>query len=151
MVARVDRALRLAAVAVEDAVAALYTAAATGHTGPDVLDTRLLCMLGVATHRMICEYRTLFRGAWTDLEACERAAEHDAAAEGRLAAVPDPAPGGVWRHVLLVAGSVQEVSLHEGRVAAAASVAAARAVDESGCGGPSGWHAPVRRTRPSDR
>ncbi|HEU0086439.1 MAG TPA: hypothetical protein VFQ77_02095 [Pseudonocardiaceae bacterium] len=31
-----------------------------------------------------------------------------------------------------MAGSVQEVSVHEGRVAAAASVAAARAVDESG-------------------
>lgn len=129
---RVDSALRLTAFAVEDAVAGLYAAAATGHTGPDVLDAGLLCMLGVATHHMILEYRTLFRAAWTHLDACHRSAEHDAEAEGRLAAVPDPASGGAWRHVLLTNGSVQEVSVHDSRVAAAASVAAARAVDESG-------------------
>ncbi|MGH3905768.1 MAG: hypothetical protein ACRDTE_16525 [Pseudonocardiaceae bacterium] len=141
---RVDGALRLTAFAVEDAVAALCTAAATGHLELDVLDTRLLCMLGVATHRMILEYRTLFRAAWTDLDACECSAEHDTEAEGRLAAVPDPAPGGAWRHVLLVAGSVQEVSVYDGHVAAAASVAAARAVDESGVR----WAEPVALARP---
>ncbi len=129
---RVDSTLRLTAFAVEDAVAQLCAAAATGHTGPDVLDTGLLCMLGVAIHRMILEYRTLFRAAWTELEACRRSAEHDAEAEGRLAVVPGPVPGGAWRHVLLAARSVHEVSVHDGRVAAGASVAAARAVDDSG-------------------
>jgi hypothetical protein len=42
----VDTALRLAAFAAEESVATLGAAAATGHTGPDVLSRRLLCQLG---------------------------------------------------------------------------------------------------------
>ncbi len=129
----VDTALRLAAFAAEDSVAMLCAAAATGHTGPDVLSTRLLCKLGLATHRMILEYRTLFRAAWTEMEACGLGAAHDADAEARLTAMPAPAadgPGGPWRHALLVDGCAVEMSVHAGLPAAAASVAAQRAVDE---------------------
>ncbi|MGH3754086.1 MAG: hypothetical protein ACRDRP_15595, partial [Pseudonocardiaceae bacterium] len=129
----VDTALRLTAFAAEDSVATLCAAAATGHTGPDVLSSQLLCKLGLVTHRMILEYRTLFRAAWTDLDACGRSAAHDADAETRLTAMPKPAadgPGGPWRHALLFDGRAVEMSVHAGRPAAAASVAAQRAVDE---------------------
>ncbi len=129
----VDTALRLAAFAAEEPVATLCAAAATGHTGPDVLSRRLLCKLGLATHRMILEYRTLFRAAWTGMEARGLSAAHDADAEARLTAVPEPAadgPGGPWRHALLVDGCAVEVSVHAGLSAAAASVAAQRGVDE---------------------
>jgi hypothetical protein len=129
----VDTALRLAAFAAEESVATLCAAAATGHTGPDVLSRRLLCQLGLVTQRMILEYRTLFRAAWTDMDACGLSAAHDAEAEARLTAMPRPAadgPGGPWRHALLVDGCAVEVSVHAGLPAAAASVAAQRAVDE---------------------
>jgi hypothetical protein len=129
----VDTALRLTAFAAEDSVATLCAAAATGHTGPDVLSGRLLCELGLVTHRMILEYRTLFRAAWTEMESCGLGAAHDADAEARLSAMPRPAvdgPGGPWRHALLVDGDAVEVSVHAGLPAAAASVAAQRAVDE---------------------
>lgn len=141
----VDTALRLAAFAAEDSVATLCAAAATGHTGPDVLSRRLLCKLGLATHRMILEYRTLFRSAWTDMETCGRSAAHDAEAEARLTAMPRPAadgPGGPWRHALLVDGRAVEVSVHAGLPAAAASVAAQRAVDERSIR----WAEPVAAT-----
>lgn len=130
---RVDQDLRLTAFAAEDAVATLSSAATTGHTGPDVLSTELLCTLGLAAHHMIREYRTLFRAAWTHLEACVHAAAHDADADARLQAAPgrsDRGPGGRWRHAALVDGRVHEVSRHHGQSGAAASVAAYRATDE---------------------
>lgn len=130
---RIDTDLRLTAFAAEEAVATLCTAATTGQTGPDVLSSRLLCTLGLAAHRMIMEYRTLFRDAWTPMEACRYAAEHDADAEARLAAAPDPAaegPGRRWRHAVLMDGTTRTVSEHDGLTPAAAAVAAHRAVDE---------------------
>ncbi|MGH3938568.1 MAG: hypothetical protein ACRDTG_08005 [Pseudonocardiaceae bacterium] len=128
----VDTALRLVAFAAEESVATLCATAATGHTGPDVLSRRLLCKLGLVTHRMILEYRTLFRAAWTDMDACGLSAAHDADAEARLTTVPQPTadgPGGPWRHALLAEGCAGEVSVHAGLPAAAASVAAQRGVD----------------------
>jgi hypothetical protein len=126
---RADTALRLRAFAAEEAVAALCAAAATGQTGPDVVDAGMLCTLGVAVHRMILEYRTVFRAVWTDLEACERGEQHDADATALLAERPDPAEGR-WRHVVLDGGSVRTVAEHPDRATAVASVAAHRAVDD---------------------
>jgi hypothetical protein len=136
---RVDADLRLHAFAAEEAVSALCAAAATGHTGPDVVGTGLLCTLGVAVHRMILEYRTLFRDVWTDLDACPRTARHDADATALLGEhrEPDPGPGHGpgqdgrrWRHAVFDGASVRTVSEHADRGVAAASVAAYRAVDD---------------------
>jgi hypothetical protein len=128
-----DRELRLRAFGAEEAVAALCAAAATGHTGPDVVGTALLCQLGVAVHRMILEYRTLFRDVWTDLDACDRTAQHDADATALLAADGDGDPDARrWRHVVLDDGAVRTVSEYADRGAATASVAAHRAVDDQG-------------------
>ncbi len=132
---RVDTGLRLVAFAAEESVATLCSAAATGHTGPDVLSKRLLCRLGLATHQMIKEYRTILRAAWVDLEACPRAEDHEADAEAAVGAVPEPStdgPAGRWRHAVLIDGATRAVSEHDGRAAASASVAAYRGVDERG-------------------
>ena len=126
----VDGELRLRAFAAEEAIAALCTAAATGHTGPDVVGGALLCTLGVAVHRMILEYRTLFRDVWTDLDACVRTAQHDADAAAVLTGAGEPGARR-WRHAVLDAGAVRTVSEHADRDAAAASVAAYRAVDDA--------------------
>ena len=131
--------LRRRAFAVEDAVANLCLAAAEGHTGPDVLAVPLLCSLGVTAWHMIREYRTLFRAAWASLDACPRAAEHEAAAQAGIDTAPEQGSGvsiGAWRHALLIDSpsglEAAEVSVHGTRTGAAASVAAHRAVDEFG-------------------
>lgn len=142
----VDTDLRLRAFAAEDAVATLAAAAATHHTGPDVLSTDLLCLLGRAAHHMIREYRTLFRAAWTDLEGCVHAAAHDADAEALLAAAastPEKGPGGRWHHVELDGAHVRRVQRLPGLAAAAASVSAYRATDEVGVR----WAEPASRGR----
>ncbi len=131
---RVATAQRRRAFAAAAAVAPRAAAASTGHTGPDVLSTALLCLLGQAAHHMIREYRTLFRLAWTDLEACVHAAAHDADAEALLAAAPedpDRGPGGRWHHMELTAGRARKVQRLPSRSAAAWSVAAYRATDEA--------------------
>ncbi len=150
---RVDVALRLRAFAAEEVVAALSRAAATGHTGPDVVGTALLCTLGVAVHRMILEYRTLFRDVWTDLDACARTARHDTDATALLGdpcGDPGPEPDGGpghdgrrWRHAVLDGASVRTVSEHADRGTAAASVAAYRAVDDRAAR----WAEPVALAR----
>ena len=143
---RVDTDLRLRAFACEDAVATLAAAAATGHTGPDVLDTPLLCVIGQAAHHMIREYRTLFRAVWTEMEACAHAAAHDADAEALLAAAPvtpERGPAGTWRHMELLEDRMYELGRHPGLAAAAASVAAYRSTDEDGVR----WAEPVLRPR----
>jgi hypothetical protein len=122
---------------VEDAVAGLCRAASSGHVGPDVLTTSVLCGLGFTVWRMIREYRELFRAAWAELDECPHAADHNAAAQARLDGLPeiieDKTPG-VWRHVVLVSTGVEvvpaEVSVHRSRAEATASVAAHRATDE---------------------
>lgn len=142
----VDTDLRLRAYAAEDAVATLAVAAETHHTGPDVLSTDLLCLLGRAAHHMIREYRTLFRAAWTDLEGCAHADAHDADAERLLAtaaSTPERGPGGRWHHMELDAGCVRRVQRLPGLSAAAASVAAYRATDEVGVR----WAEPASRGR----
>ena len=95
---------------------------------------------------MIREYRTLFRAAWATLDACPRAAEHEAAAQAGVDTAPEAGTGvsiGAWRHALLIdspAGlQAAEVSVHGTRTGAAASVAAHRAVDGSGVR----WSEPV--------
>ncbi|MBC8091723.1 MAG: hypothetical protein H7Y15_07275, partial [Pseudonocardia sp.] len=88
-VPRADTDLRLVAFAVEDALATFCTAAATGHTGPDVLSRRLITKLGLGAHRMILEYRTLLREVWTSLESCPLAEPHDEAADALLKVAPD--------------------------------------------------------------
>ncbi|MDN5861648.1 MAG: hypothetical protein L0H84_23855 [Pseudonocardia sp.] len=144
----VDSELRLTAFAAEDAVADITSAAATVHLGPDVLDTRLLCTLGEATHHMIREYRTLFAAVWDDLEGCAQAQTHDADAEALMEAapaVPDRGPGGRWHHMLLIDGRAQVVNRHVSRTAAAASVAASRATDGM-AGDVVRWSEPAART-----
>lgn len=134
-VPRADTGMRLAAFAAEESVATFCAAATTGHTGPDVLSTKILSKLGMAAHRMILEYRTLLRSVWTDMDACPLGTTHDADADALLKAAPDTpdvGPGGRWRHALLVDDTVETVSEHDGRSAAAASVAAYRGIDEVG-------------------
>ncbi|HEY6423627.1 MAG TPA: hypothetical protein VIY28_10365 [Pseudonocardiaceae bacterium] len=55
----VDTALRLAAFAAEESVATLCAAAATGHTGPDVLSRPLLCTLGLAAAQRAVDDRSM--------------------------------------------------------------------------------------------
>lgn len=144
---RVDTDLRLRAFACEDAVAALAAAAATGHTGPDVLGTPLLCTIGQAAHHMIREYRTLLRAVWTDMEACVHAAAHDHDAEALLDAIPDSGdlgPGGRWRHMELDTDRMWALGLHPGWQVASTSVAAYRCTDADGVR----WAEPVARPRP---
>ncbi len=136
---RVDRDLRYTAFAVEEAVESLCAGAADGATGPDVLDVALLCQLGQAAWRSIHEYRTLLAAAWGGLEACPEADEHEAGAAAAIGAHVEPGtvgPAGPWRHVLLVqappGAEPIEVSVHEGRAGASASVAVARATDDEG-------------------
>lgn len=143
-----DSDLRLAAFAAEDAVADLTAAAALAHAGPDVLDIRLLCMLGEATYHMIREYRTLFAAVWGELEGCVQADAHDADAEALLAAAPvapDRGPGGRWHHMWLADGRARVVNRHPSRAAAAASVAASRATDGT-TGDTARWSEPALRT-----
>ncbi|MGI5131822.1 hypothetical protein ACQEVB_33815 [Pseudonocardia sp. CA-107938] len=140
-----DTELRLSAFAAEEAVADLTAAAATGHLGPDVLEVRLVCTLGEAAHHMIREYRTLFAAVWTDLEACAEAATHDADASALLESLPpapERGPGGRWHHMHLVGGRAKVVNRHLSRTAAAASVAASRAIDDTTVR----WAEPAART-----
>ncbi len=130
--------LRQRAFAVEDAVAGLCRAAASGHVGPDVLSTSVLCGLGFTVWRMICEYRVLFRAAWAVLDECPRAAAHNAAVQARLDGLPEAdedTPPGAWRHAALVTTAVgavpAEISVHRTRAEATSSVAAHRATDEA--------------------
>lgn len=127
---RVDTDLRLVAFAAEESVADLARAAATGHTGPDVITKKLLCRLGSAAHQFVKEYRTLLRDVWTDMEACAHATEHDAQAEVVLGELSADAVEGQWQHLMLADGEVRTVSRYDGLPTTAASVAAYRAVDE---------------------
>lgn len=132
---QVDHEVRRVAFAVEDAVASVCRAAASAFTGPDVIDARLLCLLGEAAYRSILEYRTLLAGIWTDLEACPHHDEHESGAEQAMADVTvaeDVGPTGPWRHVRLLGGGPVEVAVHDGQANAAAAVAAARLTEETG-------------------
>jgi len=112
---RVDTDLRLRAFAVEDAVDALARAAGGRYVGPEVLDERLPCTIGLAAHHMIREYRTLLRAVWIDADECPHAAEHDAQAETRLHA---RVAGGTGE------GPRRAVAAHGARPGAAADVGA---------------------------
>jgi hypothetical protein len=145
---RVDTDMRLRAFAVEDAVDALARAAAGRYVGPEVLDERLICTIGLAAHHMIREYRTLLRAVWIDADECPHAAEHDAQAEVRLHAAPEePAkgPAGRWRHMELdpVLRRMWALNRHPSRSAALAAVAAGRATDEESLR----WAEPTQRPR----
>lgn len=144
---RVSRQVRFRAFAVEDAIAHLCAGAAGGGTGPDVLDTGLLCLLGQAAWRSICEYRTLMAAIWTDLESCSRADDHERRAAVAIDGCTSPTaegPGGAWRHVLLLdGGEGVELSVHGGALGAAASVAVDRSTDDRGLH----WAEPVAAGR----
>lgn len=135
---RVDPEIRRVAFAVEDAVAALCAAAATGGTGPDVLDVDLLCLLGEVAHRSILEYRTLLAALWTEMDTCPHAQDHERRSERALAACTHPGddgPAGAWRHLVLVGDSAAqavEFAVYRSQAAAGAAVAVARATDELG-------------------
>ncbi|MGH9226823.1 MAG: hypothetical protein ACRD2W_24240 [Acidimicrobiales bacterium] len=132
---RVERETRWAAFAVEEAVAALCAAPGLGLTGPDVLDVRLLCMLGDASWRCIHEYRNLMAAVWTDLERCPFTARHEdeAAAAIEASNQAGAATGPLrWRHVVLAGDRPTELSVHDTWRHAAASVAVARATDDAG-------------------
>lgn len=144
---RVDKELRYNAFAVEDAVASLCAGAADGATGPDVLDVGLLCLLSQAAWRSILEYRALLAGTWASLESCPHADDHEAGAEAAMSSYTEENPSGAagpWRHVLLLHHQVStseavELSVHQSRIGAAASVAVERATDEAGIR----WSEPV--------
>ncbi len=136
---RVDRDLRYVSFAAEDAVASLCAGAADCATGPDVLTVDLLCLLGQAAWRSILEYRTLLAAIWTDLESCPHAEDHEAGAAAAMRSYTDEephGPEGPWRHVLLHdrAHTLEpvEISVHQSRAGASASVAVERATDEVG-------------------
>jgi hypothetical protein len=145
---RVDTDMRLRAFAVEDAVDALARAAGGRYVGPEILDERLLCTIGLAAHHMIREYRTLLRAVWIDADECPHAADHDAQAEARLHAAPgEPAkgPAGRWRHMELdpALRRMWALNRHPSRAAALAAVAAGRATDEESLR----WAEPTQRPR----
>jgi hypothetical protein len=130
---------RLQAFAVEDAARSLLAAASGRHLGPDVLTAKMLATLGAATWVMARQYRAELAALWSALERCPAADAHEAGAEAamaRLHGAPDGPGPGRWRHVQLTelddrGPTAIELSDHDGIAAAAASVAAARAVDNA--------------------
>lgn len=129
---------RLQAFAVEDAARSLLAAASGRHLGPDVLTAKMLATLGAATWVMARQYRAELAALWSALERCPAADAHEAgaAAMARLHGAPDGPGPGRWRHVQLTelddrGPTAIELSDHDGIAAAAASVAAARAVDNA--------------------
>lgn len=128
---------RLQAFAVEDAARSLLAAASQQHLGPDVLTAKMVATLGAAAWVMARQYRAELAALWSELERCPAADAHEGAAEmtmAQLTGMPDGPGPGRWRHVALAALDGRgptpiELSDHDGIAAAAASVAAARAVD----------------------
>ncbi len=134
--------------AVEDAARNLLAAASGQYLGPDVVTTTMLATLGAAAWVMVRQYRAELSALWTQLERCPAADEHEGAADGameRLKGLPDGPGPGRWRHVELAdlegrGLTAIELSDHDGLASAAASVAAARAVDHR----TPRWAEPVR-------
>lgn len=83
-------------------------------------------------------YRTLLAAIWTDLESCPHAEDHEAGAAAMSSYTDEEphGPAGPWRHLLLLnrphASEPVEISVHQSRVGASASVAVERATDEYG-------------------
>jgi len=139
---------RLRVFAVEDAARSLLAAAASHHLGPDVVTAEMLATLGARAWVMVRQYRAELAALWTEMERCPAADDHEDAADvsmARLKGLPDGPGPGRWRHVQMIdlAGrgpTAIELSDHDGLAAAAASVAAARAVDNDTLR----WAEPVR-------
>lgn len=139
---------RLRSFAVEDAAQSLLAAASDRSLGPDVLSPEMLATLGAAAWVMVRQYRAELAVIWSQLERCPAADDHEAAADrvmARLAGRPDGPGPGRWRHVELArlaqrGPTAIELSDHDGWASAAASVAAARAVDQDTLR----WAEPVR-------
>ncbi|MGH9000916.1 MAG: hypothetical protein ACRDY7_16160 [Acidimicrobiia bacterium] len=108
---------------------------------PEVVDTRLLCLLGEAAWRSILGYRTLLAAVWDDMTACEHEAHHEARCADALASATHLDESGAgsadhWRHLTLgdrpEGLAAIELGLHCGHRAVTAAVAAARLTDAEG-------------------